>query len=264
MALGRALAVAIVGLHGRLVEVEADIATGLPTFGLVGLPDASLQESRDRVRAAAANSGFPLPQQRITVNLSPAALPKAGTGFDLAVAAALLSASGTAPAPTVNRYVHIGELGPRRPRTPGARRAARRPRRGRRGPPGRRRPVRQPGRGGADPRRTGVAGAAADGRRPPPRRRGRPGRGRRVRRSRRVPDDTVDDPGGRHRAQASPPDVDLADVIGQRTARHALGGRGRRPAPPAPHGATRRGQDHAGRSPPGVCCRISTTSRRSR
>jgi magnesium chelatase family protein len=111
VALGRALAVAIVGLQGHLVEVEADIATGLPTFGLVGLPDASLQESRDRVRAAAANSGFPLPQQRLTVNLSPAALPKAGTGFDLAVAAALLSASGTAPAPTVNRYVHIGELG---------------------------------------------------------------------------------------------------------------------------------------------------------
>src|SRR4051794_15496306 len=98
-------------MHGHLVEGEADIATGLPTFGLVGLPDASLQESRDRVRAAAANSGFPLPQQRITVNLSPAALPKAGTGFDLAVAAALLSAAGTAPAPTVNRFVHIGELG---------------------------------------------------------------------------------------------------------------------------------------------------------
>jgi magnesium chelatase family protein len=111
VALGRALAVAIVGLQGRLVEVEADIAAGLPSFGLVGLPDASLQESRDRVRAAASNSGFPLPQQRITVNLSPAALPKAGTGFDLAVAAALLSASGIAPAPTVTRYVHIGELG---------------------------------------------------------------------------------------------------------------------------------------------------------
>jgi magnesium chelatase family protein len=111
VALGRALAVAIVGLHGHLVEVEADIATGLPTFGLVGLPDTSLQESRDRVRAAASNSGFPLPQQRLTVNLSPAALPKAGTGFDLAIAAALLSASGTAPLPTVNRYVHIGELG---------------------------------------------------------------------------------------------------------------------------------------------------------
>src|SRR4029453_15227870 len=85
--------------------------TGLPTFGLVGLPDASLQESRDRVRAAAANSGFPLPQQRITVNLSPAALPKAGTGFDLAGPPALLSPSGPAAAPAVNRYVHIGELG---------------------------------------------------------------------------------------------------------------------------------------------------------
>src|SRR5919112_137070 len=111
MALGRALAVAIVGLRGHVVEVEADIASGLPTFGLVGLPDASLSESRDRIRAAAANSGVPLPPQRITVNLSPAALPKAGTGFDLAIAAALMSAAGTMPAPTVRRYVHIGELG---------------------------------------------------------------------------------------------------------------------------------------------------------
>jgi magnesium chelatase family protein len=111
MALGRALAVAVVGMEGRLVTVEADIAEGLPTFSVVGLPDASVSESRDRVRAAAANSGHKLPIKRITVNLSPAALPKAGTGFDLAVAAALLSAAGTAPGPTVGRFVHIGELG---------------------------------------------------------------------------------------------------------------------------------------------------------
>jgi magnesium chelatase family protein len=111
VALGRALAVALVGLRGYLVEVEADIAAGLPAFTLVGLPDVSLGEARDRVRAATANSGHSLPQRRITVNLSPAGLPKTGTGFDLAIAAALLSASGNAPGPTVRRYVHIGELG---------------------------------------------------------------------------------------------------------------------------------------------------------
>src|SRR3954453_9025609 len=97
-------------MHGHLVEVEADIATGLPTFGLVGLPDASLQESCDRVRAAAANSGFPLPQQRSTVNLSPAALPKAAPALLSVGAPALASAAGTAPAPTVNPLLHIGEL----------------------------------------------------------------------------------------------------------------------------------------------------------
>jgi magnesium chelatase family protein len=111
MALGRALAVAVVGMEGHLVEVEADITSGLPTFNLVGLPDTSLYESRDRVRAAAANSGHTLPQCRITVNLSPAGLPKAGTGFDLAVAAALLSANGVAPNESMRRFVHVGELG---------------------------------------------------------------------------------------------------------------------------------------------------------
>jgi magnesium chelatase family protein len=111
MALGRALAAAVVGMQGSLVEVEADISSGLPTFTLVGLPDTSLNESRDRVRAATANTGHKLPSQRITVNLSPASTPKAGTGFDLAVAAALLAASGVAPDDSVRRYVHIGELG---------------------------------------------------------------------------------------------------------------------------------------------------------
>src|SRR5258706_15503942 len=98
MAIGRSLAIAVVGMEGHLVEVEADIALGLPAFMLVGLPDASLIESRDRVRAATANSGHALPSRRITVNLSPAGLPKAGTGFDLAGAVALLSAAGVAPA----------------------------------------------------------------------------------------------------------------------------------------------------------------------
>ena len=109
--LGRSLAVGLVGLQGHLVEVEADVAAGLPAFTLVGLPDASLAEARDRVRAAAANAGCPLPARRITVNLSPAALPKTGTSFDLAVAAALLAASGQVPAPSVAGRVHLGELG---------------------------------------------------------------------------------------------------------------------------------------------------------
>ncbi len=111
MGLGRSLAVALVGLSGHLVEVEAHVAAGLPNFTLVGLPDTSLGESRERVRAASANTGCPLPSRRITVNLSPAALPKAGTSFDLAVAAALLAANDTVPAQAVAVRVHLGELG---------------------------------------------------------------------------------------------------------------------------------------------------------
>ena len=111
MTLARARAVALLGVAGHLVEVEADIATGLPAFTLVGLPDTSLAEARDRVRAAAANSGCPLPARRITVNLSPAGLPKAGTAFDLAVAVALLAAAEQIPQQPVAACVHYGELG---------------------------------------------------------------------------------------------------------------------------------------------------------
>jgi magnesium chelatase family protein len=111
MGLGRAIAVALVGLEGHLVQVEADVAPGLPAFTLVGLPDTSLVEARDRVRAAMANAGCALPSRRITVNLSPAALPKAGTSFDLAVAAGLLAATGVVDPQAVARCVHLGELG---------------------------------------------------------------------------------------------------------------------------------------------------------
>lgn len=111
MAIARSLAVALVGMDGHLVEVEADIANGLPAFVLVGLPDASLAEARDRVRAAAANSGCPLPARRVTVNLSPASLPKTGASFDLAVAMAVLAAGGALPHDAVSRTVHLGELG---------------------------------------------------------------------------------------------------------------------------------------------------------
>lgn len=83
--MGRTLAVALTGMHGHLVEVEADIGQTLPGFVLLGLPDQSLQESRDRIKAAARNSGLPLTRRHLTVNLVPAALHKRGPGFDLSI-----------------------------------------------------------------------------------------------------------------------------------------------------------------------------------
>lgn len=83
MAIGRTWSVSLLGLRGAVVEIEADLASGLPAFVLIGLPDAALGEAKDRVRSAATNSGCGLPARKITVNLSPAALPKHGSGFDL-------------------------------------------------------------------------------------------------------------------------------------------------------------------------------------
>ncbi|MCW4384844.1 YifB family Mg chelatase-like AAA ATPase [Salinibacterium sp. SYSU T00001] len=111
MAVGRTRAIALLGLTGELVEVEADISNTLPGFTLIGLPDAALGEARERVRAAASNSGCPLASRKITVNLSPAALPKHGSGFDLAIALAALAADGAVSAESVERVVHVGELG---------------------------------------------------------------------------------------------------------------------------------------------------------
>ncbi len=111
MPVGRALAVALVGVEGHLVEVEADVGSSLPAFVLVGLPDTSLSEARDRVRAAATNAGCGLPARRITVNLSPASLPKTGSGFDVAVAAAALGATGHLDPASAAGWVHVGELG---------------------------------------------------------------------------------------------------------------------------------------------------------
>lgn len=90
--MGRTLAVALTGMHGHLVEVEADIGQTLPGFVLLGLPDQSLQESRDRIKAAARNSGLPLTRRHLTVNLVPAALHKRGPGFDLAIVMAAYAA----------------------------------------------------------------------------------------------------------------------------------------------------------------------------
>jgi magnesium chelatase family protein len=111
MSLGRTQCVALAGIDGHLVDVEADVANGLPAFTITGLPDTSLSEARDRVRAACANSGVAIPHRRLTVNLSPASLPKAGTGFDLAVAIAVLVAAEVVPAHRARGVVHLGELG---------------------------------------------------------------------------------------------------------------------------------------------------------
>lgn len=111
MGLGRTVAVSLVGLSGHMIEVEAHLAASIPGFTLVGLPDASLAEARDRVRAAMTSSGLAWPQRRITVNLSPASLPKAGSGFDLAIAVATLAGAGVCDAGAVAPVVHLGELG---------------------------------------------------------------------------------------------------------------------------------------------------------
>jgi magnesium chelatase family protein len=94
-----------------MVEIEADIGSGLPTFIVIGLPDAALNEAKDRVRAAATNSGCPIPVQKITINLSPAALPKHGSGFDLGIAVACLAAAGVVNPESIESVVHLGELG---------------------------------------------------------------------------------------------------------------------------------------------------------
>ncbi|PZF57542.1 ATP-binding protein [Curtobacterium sp. MCBD17_034] len=108
--IGRTTAVALLGITGRMVEVEAHLSSQLPSFSIIGLPDAALGEARERVRAAASNTGSALPARRITVNLIPASVPKHGSGFDLAIAMAVFVAAGVVPADPAGT-VHIGELG---------------------------------------------------------------------------------------------------------------------------------------------------------
>ncbi|MFC6714577.1 YifB family Mg chelatase-like AAA ATPase [Branchiibius cervicis] len=111
MTLGRTRAVAVMGIDGIPIEVEADSAPGLPAFTIVGMPDTACRQAPDRVRSAAANSELQLPRQRVTVNLSPASLPKQGSGFDVAIAIAALAAGGVVDNSQVAEVVHIGELG---------------------------------------------------------------------------------------------------------------------------------------------------------
>ena len=102
---------ALVGLEGRIVEVEADIGAGLPRTVLVGLPDSALYQARDRCKAAVGNSGREWPISLLTINLSPATLPKAGSHYDLAIVAAVLAAQGVFAAAELRRTALLGELG---------------------------------------------------------------------------------------------------------------------------------------------------------
>ncbi|NYI08417.1 YifB family Mg chelatase-like AAA ATPase [Allostreptomyces psammosilenae] len=110
MAFARTRSVALVGVDGVIIEVQADIEPGLACFTLVGLPDKSLNEARDRVRAAVVNSGEEWPQRRLTVGLSPAAVPKSGSGFDLAMACAVLAACEGVDPGALADLLLIGEL----------------------------------------------------------------------------------------------------------------------------------------------------------
>lgn len=111
MSVARTWAVALSGLRGDLVEVEADVSSQTPEFSIIGLPDKALGEAGRRVRNACTNRGLDLPKRRITVNLSPASLPKRGSGFDVAIAVAALATSVEMDAARVATTVHIGELG---------------------------------------------------------------------------------------------------------------------------------------------------------
>ena len=110
MNLGSTRSVALCGLDGALVEVEAHVSSGLSHFAVTGLPDKACAQAPDRVRSAAATSGHALPPHRITVNLSPASIPKSGSAFDLGIAVAVLAASGAITFSGVRRIVHLGEL----------------------------------------------------------------------------------------------------------------------------------------------------------
>jgi len=111
MTLARTHAIGLVGVQGHPVQIEVDIENGLVALLLVGLPDTSLREARDRIRSAMVNSGESWPQRRITVGLSPASLPKRGSGFDLGIAAAIACAAGAVPAARLSGLVLLGELG---------------------------------------------------------------------------------------------------------------------------------------------------------
>ncbi|CAN5161172.1 YifB family Mg chelatase-like AAA ATPase [soil metagenome] len=100
-----------IGLHGVLVEVEADVAgRGFPTFTIVGLPNKAVDEAKDRVRTAITNAGYEMPDSRITVNLAPADVPKSGSSFDLAIALGVLAANGFISQDKLNNAMFVGEL----------------------------------------------------------------------------------------------------------------------------------------------------------
>ena len=108
--LAKVLSGALLGIDAYPVEVEVDIAQGLPQFATVGLPEGAVKESKDRVKSAIKNSGYEFPSRRITINLAPADIRKEGTAFDLPMAIGLLTATGLVPAERAGRFLFMGEL----------------------------------------------------------------------------------------------------------------------------------------------------------
>ena len=111
MTVSRTWAVALTGVDGHLIDVEADLSAQLPDFRIIGLPDKALAEAVQRIHNACANNALTLPRRRLTVNLSPASLPKYGSGFDVAIAVACLATEAALNERSVATTVHIGELG---------------------------------------------------------------------------------------------------------------------------------------------------------
>lgn len=111
MSLGGARAIALEGTGGTVVEVECFIGQGLPTFDIGGLPDRALRQAAQRVRAAAVGAGYSLNQRQVAINLSPASIPKSGTGYDVAIAVAALVAAQVIPGEAAGQVAHIAELG---------------------------------------------------------------------------------------------------------------------------------------------------------
>src|SRR6202521_3033903 len=107
----RVSTVAFEGIEARAVDVQVQVAPGLPAFNVVGLPDKAVSEARERVRAALIASGLALPARRITVNLAPADLPKEGSHYDLPIALGLMAAIGAIPADALSGCTVLGELG---------------------------------------------------------------------------------------------------------------------------------------------------------
>lgn len=108
--LAKVLSATVVGIEAILVDVEVDIAQGLPQFATVGLPDGAVKESKDRVKAALKNSGYDFPPKRITANLAPADLKKEGAAFDLPISIGILAATGVITGERLNHHALLGEL----------------------------------------------------------------------------------------------------------------------------------------------------------
>ena len=108
--LAKVLSSALIGIDAILVDVEVDLAPGLPAFATVGLPDGAVKESKDRVRAALKNSGYDFPARRITANLAPADIKKEGAAYDLPISIGILAATGVVKAARLQEYTLLGEL----------------------------------------------------------------------------------------------------------------------------------------------------------